>query len=140
MNIDDLKYIIDPNDPIEDMLRFEGYNQAIDDLHKRGLLMVWNYDLLAMEKIETEQPFLVLQDGEIYHAKYDQYRRIMWRTHSLLRPHKYREIEVEYNGEIIKAHAFHEYDEEEFLHSWCLWTRGFEFKPEAFMKLPKGDA
>lgn len=58
MNIDDLKYIIDPSDPIEDMLRFEGYNQAIDDLHAQGLLMVWNEDMSAAPK-DVECLFLM---------------------------------------------------------------------------------
>lgn len=79
--LDDLKREEkDPNAPIEEMLRNEGWNDCIDHLHSQGLLMVWNTDMesaprdgtsfLLYKKNNTDKNYTVVQasyyEGRLY--------------------------------------------------------------------------
>jgi hypothetical protein len=84
-------------------------------------------------------PFLTLQNGEIYRAKYfiGDRPRIAFRTHTLRTPEQHRIIDAEMDGKRVKAKvAVGEPWAEEFRHDWCFWTRGFAFAPTHWMPLP----
>lgn len=90
-----------------------------------------------IETARRESDFLVQQDGEIYHARFDDYGRMMFRTHSLRVPEKYRVIKTEMDGEEVEARVLTSRGPGIFEHNWTFWTRGFDFAPTEWAALPK---
>ena len=92
------------------------------------------------QPIETaprnETEFLAKQDGEIYHAKSID-DRIVFRTHTLWEPRKYRRVKAKMDGKEVDALVLINEGPDEFVHSWTHWTRGFDFKPTHWMPLPE---
>jgi hypothetical protein len=85
--------------------------------------------------------FLVLQDGEIYHARREETPpyRLLWRTHGVWEPKEYRVQDVEVDGETTKRSVLMHEGPDEFHHNWTIWTRLFEFAPTHWAPLPYAD-
>ena len=69
MNIDDLKRKIPKGATYNDIPEDYAYNQAINDLHEKGLLMAWNYD---MSQAKNSHTYLVKTEIGLFEAYFSK--------------------------------------------------------------------
>lgn len=76
--------------------------------------------------------------GEVFVGKYDENARFMYRMHALRTPEHHRIVKAEMDGKPVEAYVpIGKPWRETYEHNWVLWTRGFDFNPEAWSELPE---